>query len=191
MTRIFLASTSPRRKELLTQLGVEFDVLNIDIDETPLRDEKPESYVQRMALEKANAGWEFCKKQQSLVIAADTSVIIDQQILGKPCSQQDAEKMLISLSGRSHQVMSSVAVMNQESPFVALNVNTVRFSKLTDEQIEWYLNTREGIDKAGSYAVQGLAAQFIEHIEGSYSGIMGLPLYETALLLKQAGYRYE
>jgi septum formation protein len=191
MTRIFLASTSSRRKELLSQLGVEFDVLKIDIDETPLRDEKPESYVQRMALEKANAGWELCKKQQSLVIAADTSVIIDQQILGKPCSEQDAEKMLISLSGRSHQVMSSVAVMNQESPFVALNVNTVRFSKLTDEQIEWYLNTREGIDKAGSYAVQGLAAQFIEHIEGSYSGIMGLPLYETALLLKQAGYRYE
>jgi len=191
MTRIFLASTSPRRKELLTQLGVEFDVLKIDIDETPLRDEKPESYVQRMALEKAKAGWDLCKKQQSLVIAADTSVIIDQQILGKPCSQQDAKKMLISLSGRSHQVMSSVAVMNQESPFVALNVNTVRFSKLTDEQIEWYLNTREGIDKAGSYAVQGLAAQFIEHIEGSYSGIMGLPLYETALLLKQAGYRYE
>jgi septum formation protein len=191
MTFIYLASTSPRRRELLGQLGVDFDVLNIDIDETPFVDEKPDAYVQRMAVEKSKAGWANCKSAQSIVIAADTSVIIDQQILGKPDSPAHAKQMLSTLSGRSHQVMSAVAVMSEQKLSVKLNVNTVRFCTISDEQLEWYLTTNEGADKAGGYAVQGLAAQFIEYIEGSYSGIMGLPLHETALLLKQAGYRYE
>ncbi len=191
MDKIYLASTSPRRRELLAQLGVNFDVLTIDIDETPYPQEKPEAYVQRMAEEKATAGWVKCKDHKSIIIAADTSVIIEQQILGKPSSVEHAKQMLIALSGRSHQVMSAVAVATQNNVAVSLNVNTVCFSDLSDEQLEWYLSTNEGIDKAGAYAVQGVAAQFIEHIEGSYSGIMGLPLYETARLLKQAGYRYE
>ncbi len=191
MTDIYLASTSPRRRELLSQLGVNFDVLKIDIDETPLLGEKPEEYVQRIAAEKAKAGWSKCKNDKSIVVAADTSVIINQQILGKPNSVQHAREMLKTLSGKSHLVMSAVAVVNQHDLVIKLNINTVRFSDLSDEQLEWYLTTNEGVDKAGGYAVQGLAAQFIEHIEGSYSGIMGLPLHETALLLRQAGYCYE
>ena len=114
MTSIYLASTSPRRRELLAQLAVDFDVIGIDIDETPFVDEKPDAYVQRMAVEKSKAGWAKCKSEQSIVIAADTSVIIDQQILGKPDSPQQAEQMLRALSGRSHQVMSSVAVICEQ-----------------------------------------------------------------------------
>lgn len=190
MSHVYLASTSPRRRELLAQLEVNFDVIKIDIDETPHLNEKPEVYVQRIATEKAQAGWKK-SDSQTIVVAADTSVIIDQQILGKPNSTSHAKEMLMSLSGRSHQVMSAVAVVTEHETNVKLNTNTVKFCDLSDHDIEWYLKTGEGSDKAGGYAVQGLAARFIEYIEGSYSGIMGLPLYETALLLKQAGYYYE
>jgi len=191
MTTIYLASTSPRRRELLAQLGVNFDVISIDIDETVLPNEQPEAYVQRVAAEKAQAGWAECKDTKSIVIAADTSVIIDQQILGKPKNIEQAKMMLGLLAGRSHQVISVVAVMSTRGLAIKLNKNTVRFSELSDDQMAWYLATEEGMDKAGGYAVQGLAARFIEHIEGSYSGIMGLPLHETAMLLEQAGYQYE
>jgi septum formation protein len=191
MTTIFLASTSPRRRELLAQLGVNFDVISIDIDEAVLANEKPVDYVSRVAKEKAQAGWAECRDVKSIVIAADTSVIIDQQILGKPKNLPQAQAMLALLSGRTHQVISVVALMSEKGLAIKLNENTVRFSKLTEQKMAWYLATQEGMDKAGGYAVQGLAARFIEHIEGSYSGIMGLPLHETAILLEQAGYRYE
>ena len=190
---IYLASGSPRRRELLTQIEVDFSSLSVDVDETCLEGETAVNYVKRVAVAKAQAGWECLAKQEKRpVLGADTSVVLDNEIMGKPVDEADARTMLQRLSGASHQVLTAVAIVSAEQTLCELNVSTVTFSELSNSDIEWYLATKEGVDKAGSYAVQGLAALFIEQIKGSYSGVMGLPLRETGLLLNQiAGAEHE
>jgi septum formation protein len=181
---VILASQSPRRKELLAQIGVEFKVLVADIDETPRENEAAAQYVQRMASEKALAV--FSRAGDKAIIAADTSVIVDGDILGKPENHQQAEAMLLRLSDRSHQVMTAVALYYRSQLSLKLSVTDVTFSALSIAQIRAYLATGEADDKAGAYGIQGLAGQFVRHISGSYSGVVGLPLYETAALLSDA-----
>jgi nucleoside triphosphate pyrophosphatase len=181
---IYLASSSPRRRELLTQIRVDFSVLTVDVDERHFENETPLDYVQRVAIAKAETGKKTLKPQYfSPVIGADTSVVVDNTILGKPKDEADSRSMLQLLSGRSHQVLTAVAVATEQETLCAISNSTVHFAELSDDDIAWYINTQEGCDKAGSYAVQGLAAMFIEQIQGSYSGIMGLPLRETSMLL--------
>ncbi len=185
---IYLASGSPRRRELLAQIGVNFTILKIDVDESIQDHELAEAYVKRVAVDKAQAGLALIKQQNLLVrpvLAADTAVIVDNKILGKPADNQQARVFLQKLSGRQHQVVSCVAVATDKNISVRSQLSQVRFAKLSDTEIDWYVSTGEGRDKAGSYAVQGLAAQFIVHIDGSYSGIMGLPLFETRQLLQE------
>lgn len=183
---IYLASTSPRRRELLTQIGVDFSVINIDIDECMTRQESPGDYVKRIALAKAMAGWNMLKAGRRPVLAADTAVVLKTgQVLGKPENLQQAREYLQQLSATSHQVMSAVAIVWERQHWVVLQTNEVHFKQLTEAEIAWYLATGEGVDKAGGYAVQGLAAMFIKSIKGSYSGVMGLPLFETSQLLQQ------
>lgn len=185
---VYLASGSPRRRELLTQIGVQFDVLPIDIDESLRDGELSDDYVRRVASDKARAGLAIMQ-QQNLparpVLAADTAVVVDNLILGKPSNTQQARRFLQTLSGRQHQVISCVALATDKTLAVRSQLSQVRFAQLSAADIDWYIATGEGSDKAGGYAVQGLAARFIEHIDGSYSGIMGLPLYETCQLLQE------
>jgi septum formation protein len=183
---IYLASSSPRRRELLSQIGVDFKVLNVDVDESHVENETPLDYVQRVAIAKAEAGKKTLNPQHFLpVIGADTSVVVDNIILGKPKDEADSRSMLQLLSGRSHKVLTAIALTTEDETLSVISNNTVHFAKLSDIDIAWYIKTQEGSDKAGSYAVQGLAAVFIEQIQGSYSGIMGLPLRETSMLLKK------
>ena len=190
---LFLASQSPRRRELLTQVGISFDVLSIDIDERVKKNEIAEDYVVRLASEKARAGWNVITKEPKAVLGSDTAVVIDGQILGKPENAADAKKILALLSGKTHQVMTAVALVSQDtssSPAELssiINVSDVTFKVLSNTEIEQYVLTGECDDKAGSYAIQGLAAAFITHLSGSYSGVMGLPLFETVELLNKAG----
>ncbi len=192
-TSLYLASQSPRRRELLTQVGISFDVLSIDIDETVKKDEIAEDYVVRLANEKALAGWHSVKQESKAVLGSDTAVVIDGQILGKPENPADAKKMLALLSGKTHQVMTAVALVTQDTNSSQaelssiINVSDVTFKVLSNREIEQYVLTGECDDKAGSYAIQGLAAAFITHLSGSYSGVMGLPLFETVELLNKAG----
>lgn len=189
---IALASGSPRRHELLNQIGVNFAVISVDVDESLLEGESARDYVQRLAVAKAQAGWQSLTLGHKLpVLGADTAVIVDDAILGKPRDEADARAMLEMLSGRCHHVMTAVALVHQQQVLCKLNTSKVCFSELSLEQIDWYISTGEGTDKAGGYAVQGLAAMFIDHIEGSYSGIMGLPLRETCEILQQAGQIHE
>ena len=186
--KIYLASASPRRRELLQQIGVEFEVIKLNVDESQLEDEAPLAYVERVARAKAETGWQAIleqKKSQRPVMGADTAVIIDRTILGKPRDAQHAKTMLAMLSGKTHQVITSVAVVKKNDIIIKTSINEVTFTQLEQQRIAWYVDTGEGIDKAGGYAVQGLAALFIERISGSYSGIMGLPLWETGQLLNQ------
>jgi len=192
--QLILASASPRRCELLQQIELDFHVHVVEIDETPQNSESPREYVVRMAKTKSRAAYlnlrEVHKKFGFLVIlSADTSVICDSEILGKPKDKNAARQQLTLLSGRTHEVLTAVAIASGEEGDeakieFALSASTVEFATLSEETIESYLQTEEPYDKAGSYAIQGMAAQFIKHIDGSYTGIMGLPLYETALLLK-------
>lgn len=185
---IYLASQSPRRAELLEQIGVPFSKLQCEIDETPSPNELPSAYVLRMAQEKARAGWGLLSTQQKTprpLLAADTSVVCDQQILGKPESRQDAFEMLNLLSGRSHQVMTAVAVTDGSKEFSELVITDVEFNPLSPTLINRYLDTGEPDDKAGSYGIQGFGAVLVASIRGSYSGVVGLPLSETAGLLSQ------
>lgn len=182
MRRLILASSSPRRQELLTQIGVPFSVQVPAIDETPLAGEAPPAYVQRMAEEKARA----VLAQQAgdvCVLAADTSVIVDGLILGKPADAAEAKAMLLRLSGREHQVLSAIAVAEQDRLKSQVVSCKVAFRTLTDAEIDAYWLTGEPRDKAGSYAIQGLGAVFVQAIHGSYSAVVGLPLAETAALL--------
>lgn len=189
MSDIYLASQSPRRRELLSQIGVSFDVISIEIDESHKPGEKPQEYVLRLASEKALAGWEATRTSHKPVIGSDTSVVVDGEILGKPSDISDARRMLRLISGRTHQVMTAVALatLSNAVPFTALSVSDVSFKTLSDEEIEQLLRTGECTDKAGAYGIQGKAAGFITHLSGSYSGVMGLPLYETHELLNKAG----
>jgi septum formation protein len=184
---IMLASASPRRRELLEQLGVRFTVAPANIDETRIDGEKPRDYVMRMAREKALAGFE-----QGLgllpVLGSDTIVLLDGRILCKPESRAEAESMLQALSGQTHQVYSAVAVVvKPDSVLDTLNVTAVTFGEMPLDWIREYCKSDEPMDKAGAYAVQGGTGQYISRIEGSYSGVMGLPLFETAELLRRAG----
>jgi septum formation protein len=184
---IVLASSSPRRRELLQQLGVDFHVVAADIEEQARPGEKPGDFVLRMAHEKA---LEVMQKVGSSlpVLGSDTAVILNGQILGKPQNRSDAIGMLSSLSGKTHEVYSAVAVAVSETEIhEALNVTKVTFSNLEPDWIDSYCNSGDPMDKAGAYGVQGRAAEKISRIEGSFYGVMGLPLYETAQLLKSAG----
>jgi septum formation protein len=191
---LVLASASPRRKELLSLLVKEFEVLPADIDETPLYQENAEDYVVRMAIEKASAAALKYRQQadfdmSAIFIASDTSVVIDGRILGKPASLDDSLSMLRLLSGRSHKVITSLCFSNLQHEHIAtkLVVSEVLFREISNVEIEQYWKTGEPQDKAGSYAVQGLGAIFVRSISGSYSAVVGLPLYETAQLLAQFG----
>ena len=197
--RIYLASQSPRRRELLKQIGINFEMLllrsdprrNIEVDETPLADEPPESYVRRVCQAKAEAGFAVLRLRNMPsfpVLAADTTVVLEGKIFGKPDNAEHAAAMLRQLSGREHQVFSAVAIAMDERVEVALSISTVRFATLSEERIRRYLRTHEHTDKAGSYAIQGYAGAFIEHLAGSYSGVMGLPLFETVQLLQRFDY---
>ncbi len=195
---IYLASKSPRRRELLQQIGIRFEVLELKeepgshgaVSEIPYDAEAPEKYVARVAREKADSGWAavlWRHLPQRIVLAADTTVTIDGKILGKPASHEEAMSMLRLLSGRTHQVLTAVAVRFDEQVHEVLHRSEVRFAELSETTMRAYCNLPEPYDKAGGYGVQGHAAQFIEHISGSHSGIMGLPLFETTRLLQQAG----
>jgi septum formation protein len=185
---IYLASQSPRRRELLAQVGVRFQVLPVEVDETPRPGEAAEALVCRLALEKARAGLGLRPAgDPSPVLGADTEVVVDGQVLGKPRDEEDAAAMLARLSGRSHQVLSAVALANGQHEGGRLSVSTVWFRATRAEDRAAYCATGEPLDKAGAYAIQGLAAVFVERIEGSYSGVMGLPLFETAELLAELG----
>ncbi len=197
--RIYLASQSARRRELLRQIGVNFEMLlprldsrrTIETDETPHADELPEAYVQRVCQDKVNAGWKAIKFRNLPafpVLAADTSVILDGKIIGKPHGREQAAETLRALSGRQHQVLSAVAVVFERRLEMRLSVSKVTFDVLSEERIRRCLFTNESMGKAGAYAIQGYAATFIQHLEGSYSGVMGLPLFETAELLRAFGY---
>lgn len=183
--QIYLASASPRRQTLLTQIGVGFEHLHVEIDEQPLVDESAESHVQRLALAKTRAGRALLDARDPRpVLGADTVVVVDNRILGKPRDRAEGMRMLLELSGRSHQVLSAVALAGAREA-LCLSRSRVSFRSLTSTECAAYWETGEPLDKAGGYAIQGRAAQFIERLEGSYSGVMGLPLYETAQLLKE------
>ncbi len=185
---IYLASQSPRRRELLQQLGVEYLALAVEIDESWQQDEEAGAYVSRLAVEKAQAGATLCTHPEMRpVLGADTAVVVDGSVLGKATDTAGAIAMLTRLSGRMHQVYSAVAMLAAEIEVVRLSVTCVWMRPLSGEEIETYCKTSEPLGKAGGYAIQGRAAAFIERIEGSYSGVVGLPLFETAELLLQAG----
>jgi septum formation protein len=183
--RVVLASQSPRRRELLRQLGVPFRVAVADLEEIPLPGEAPDAFVLRMAREKALAV--LRGEDGSLpVLGADTAVVVEGRILGKPASRADAVRMLNSLSGRTHEVYSAVVVAAGGRIDEALNVSRVTFAELGPDWVSTYCDSGEPMDKAGAYGVQGRAAEKISRIEGSFYGVMGLPLYETAQLLRRA-----
>jgi septum formation protein len=182
---IVLASQSPRRRELLRQIGVQHRVLPVEVDESWQPGEGAEEYVERVTRTKALAA--ATREPELPVLAADTAVVLDGRPLGKPRDEAHAVEMLLALSNRRHQVMSGVALWHQGNLRYRLSVSEVSFSPLTEAQARAYWATGEPADKAGAYAVQGRAALFIRRIEGSYSGIMGLPLYETGRLLAEAG----
>ncbi len=189
---IFLGSASPRRAELLAQIGVRCKVVVADIDESPLPDEAAEIYVLRMAIEKAEAVLLQTRYENPAlpVLAADTSVVVDGEILGKPIDQAEAIAMLARLSGQTHQVLTAVALVRsgaERAIASRLSVNKVKFRVISEAERLAYWKTAEPQDKAGAYAIQGRAAVFIEHLEGSFSGVMGLPLFETANLLAEFG----
>jgi len=190
MTQIYLASRSPRRGELLGQLGVRFEVLPSDVDESVQPNEAPEQYVLRLAKEKAAVCVQRLA-QQGLpplpVLAADTTVCIDGMILGKPEDDADAASMLRRMADRWHMVHTAVAMADANRVEVVLSSTQVEMAPLSDAEIAAYIASGEPHDKAGSYGIQGRAGTFIRRIEGSYSGVMGLPLFETAGLLAQAG----
>lgn len=182
----YLASQSPRRRELLTQLGYTFEIVAADIPEIPAADETPRDYALRIALEKARAGAPNAKNAWP-VLGADTDVVLDGRILGKPADEADAVRMLRALSGRSHEVYSAVAIVQNLRAETVLSVTEVQFGEISDAAARAYWATGEPKGKAGAYAIQGLGAQFVRAIHGSYSGVVGLPLHETCDLLKRFG----
>lgn len=195
---IYLASRSPRRREILTQIGVRYEMLLLrdssartpDVDESPHEGETPAEYVVRLAREKANVGWSRMTQRHlppAPVLAADTTVSIDGAIVGKPTDREEAVAILQRLSGRTHEVHTAVAVRCDRMLEAALSSTSVSFGRLSEEAIRHYVTTGEPMDKAGAYGIQGKAAVFVEGIAGSYTGVMGLPAYETAQLLQRVG----
>ena len=196
---IYLASRSPRRRELLAQIGVKFEPLlfreggrqDADTDETPRPGEQPDDYVRRVTQLKCEAAWQRVVMRRGLqrkpVLAADTTVALAGEILAKPVDRADAERMLRLLSGTQHRVLTAVAMQFESRFEVIVSESLVTFGILDDERIQAYVLSGEPFDKAGGYGIQGRAGAFIERIEGSYSGVMGLPLFETANLLRKFG----
>ncbi|MCC5856768.1 MAG: septum formation inhibitor Maf [Ectothiorhodospiraceae bacterium] len=183
---IYLASRSPRRQELLRQIGVPYRQLDVVVDESAHEDESPEVHVLRLALEKARAGWHTVENGESPlpVLGADTIVVLDDEVLGKPSDRDQAMTMLRALSGNTHRVLTGVALVDDREA-TRISVNNVTFRELSDAEIQRYWETGEPADKAGGYAIQGRGAVFVSHLEGSYSGVMGLPLFEVADLLDE------
>lgn len=186
---IYLASQSPRRRELLEQIGVRYELLSPQVAEHPLNGEAPEVYVLRLALEKARAGRQLLAEDDPRpVLGADTTVVFNGRILGKPRDREEAVATLIDLSGEHHQVMSAVALVGTGGEEqTRLSVSSVQFRAITLDEARDYWASGEPVDKAGGYAIQGRGAVFVERLEGSYSGVMGLPLFETAELLQVFG----
>ena len=181
--QIILASRSPRRAELLTAAGISFEVLAAEIDETPRPDETPAAYVERLAIDKARAV--LALRPGARVLGADTTVTIDGEILGKPVDAGDAARMLRQLSGRPHDVLTGVSLISARGVQSAVDITRVWFEPMTDEDISWYVGTGEPVDRAGAYAIQGLASRFIPRIEGSYSNVVGLPVALVSSILKR------
>lgn len=181
---LYLASRSPRRRDLLGRLGPAFGVLDVDVPEQREADESPADYVRRVARAKAGAGLlKVVAVPDALVIGADTEVVLDDEVFGKPCDAGDAAAMLQRLSGRTHEVISAVSLVSASREAQAVSVSEVTFAELSDDDIAAYVASDEPMGKAGAYAIQGRAQAFIAHLSGSYSGVMGLPLFETARLL--------
>jgi septum formation protein len=196
---VYLASKSPRRQELLRQIGIEFEELLVreaagrrrDIVESPRKDEPALEYVKRIARTKASVGWRQMNRRNlppRPVLAADTEVVIDGAVLGKPSDTANAVAMLERLSDKTHDVLTAVAVRWYAHIVLAVSTSRVSFRALTRDEVERYVATGEPFDKAGGYGIQGRAAAFIRHLEGSYSGVMGLPLFETTGILAKIGY---
>ncbi len=190
MSKIYLASASARRQELLHQLGISFDVIVPSVSELQRQGEGPMEYVRRLALEKArDASHLVAERALPLrpILAADTSVVLDGAVLGKPRDRQEGETMLRNLSGRTHTVLTAVTVLHDGAQQSAIDESQVTFRRLDTAEIAHYWETGESADKAGAYALQGRAAAFVSRIEGSYSGIVGLPLYHVAAMLAKVG----
>ena len=187
--RLILASASPRRKELLDQIGVDYEVYPVDIDENMRRDEGVVEFVQRLAAEKARAAYQRLSESNADItcLGADTVVEIGGDALGKPENTTQAAQILARLSAKKHKVHTAIALKNDSCELTDISTSTVEFAALTPQQIESYISTGEPMDKAGAYAIQGIAGQFVTRLDGSYSGVMGLPLYETAKLLSDCG----
>lgn len=185
---LYLASKSPRRRELLGRLGLPFGVLDLDIPEQRAPGEPAEDYVRRVAREKAGAGLlKVVATPSALVLGADTEVILDDEVFGKPADAEDAARMLRRLSGRTHRVVSAVTLMSNQREVQAVSVSEVSFAALSEAQIAAYVATGEADGKAGAYGIQGRAEVFVTRLDGSFSGVMGLPLHETAALLAEFG----
>jgi septum formation protein len=184
MTDLILASASPRRAEILQQIGVTFQIAPADIDEIPMSQELPISYVQRMAQEKMQHVIDTVAGNSTAVLGADTSVVLGSKIYGKPKIQEEAMAMLADLSGKTHQVLTAVAMGNNQHCVSKLSATDVKFRELDPRECLDYWKTGEPLDKAGGYAIQGLGAVFVEKISGSFSGVVGLPIEQTAQLLK-------
>jgi len=198
--RIYLASRSPRRRELLNQIGINFDTVvfrdgmraDSETDETPLPGESPVDYVERVTRAKAMHGLRLVEERRlptRPVLAADTTLELDGQIIGKPVDMADAAAILRRLSGRTHRVLTGVAVDHQRRTEYVLSTSEVRFRHIDDEEIRHYVISGEPMDKAGAYGIQGRAGLFVEHLSGSYTGVLGLPVCETGELLKRLGFR--
>ncbi len=187
-TQIILASASPRRRQLLNQMGISHALCPVDIDETPEPGEQAELYVRRMAAVKSEQAWQT-NASGLPVLAADTAVVLDGRIMGKPKNEADALRMLTDLSGKTHRVFSAVSLRTGEQQRQALSITEVCFREINVQEMRHYWRTGEPADKAGAYAIQGIGSIFVRRIRGSFSGVMGLPLFETAKLLRQAGFK--
>jgi septum formation protein len=181
---LILASASPRRRELLGGLGLRFETRSADVDETPHSGEEPEAYVVRLAREKAGA----VARPGELVLAADTTVVVDGEILGKPLDADDARRMLRQLAGREHEVLTGIALFEVERTAARADLSRVRMAPLTDEEIDWYVATGEPMDKAGAYGIQGLGSLFVEAVDGNYTNVVGLPVPAVYRLFAELGY---
>jgi nucleoside triphosphate pyrophosphatase len=188
MTNLYLASQSPRRGELLSQIGVQYQRLSVDVEECQGCGELPSEYVQRLAVDKSAAGWRELQRASlpiAPVMGADTIVVLDGQVLEKPSNEAEAVAMLARLSGRVHQVFTAVALTSTGAQEVVVCSTEVTFTRISESQARDYWQTREPKDKAGGYGIQGAGAVFVENLAGSYSGVVGLPLFETQQLLNQ------
>lgn len=182
---VYLASQSPRRRELLERIGVSFEIVDVRVEENPGPDEMPEVFALRMALEKGRAGYrQIGASRDAPVIGADTVVVLEDEILGKPRDAEHGREMLRRLGGATHRVVTAVALVDDRED-TRLSVSQVALRRLSEDEVQCYWDSGEPVDKAGAYAIQGRGGVFVEHLEGNYTGVMGLPLYETTQLLDE------